>query len=525
MGNYGNSTKHSVQKQVSDMFLEYDHFGLLGESSAPMSMKQAELYGNQVPLSEPSTQFPVKYPELYSVPKNAKYPEFYMTSGSYNETFYPVDTPNIIPSSSPSANFKQQQSPPEPAEQETKPNNDSEMDYLLNNDGFDLNSLLAVSAANEEVCVGNDPLNLLGLQPSMDELDLLNPVALGCTLPDGIHYSHGFQKDCGSSSKGSQITADPLMTSLYGLPVVDKKNAMDTSSPAEPSNIQFPVKTETKNLVSEESPMSADSLASSHSPSGSLENWEDGLRHLFEQTFDLSDLEREYMFPPPQKRLEDSPSSNMYWPIDKTPPRTPVTQEHMDIPSPHTEAIVPSTPVQDEIKEKGPKSKPKPPLLFGKHEGEIIHKLLAISRSSKRKPITRDKLITIAVEEFNQLLEEAHLSEIEVAFMKEWRRRGKNKAAAQVARKRKREEVSGLDEEVQKMRQQKDELQKRYDHLRSLIESLKKRSSIAEDRIFQKQSQVSREPVSRNTHHIHVTDDDKLLLIPRISSKVLLVKN
>ena len=211
--------------------------------------------------------------------------------------------------------------------------------------------------------------------------------------------------------------------------------------------------------------------------------------------------------------------------MEKTPPLTPATSEYVDSPSPHTEAVVPSPPLQEHPQEKGPKTKLKPPLLFGKHEGEIIHKLLAVSRSTKRKPITRDKLITIAVEEFNQLLEEAHLSEIEVAFMKEWRRRGKNKAAAQVARKRKREEVSGLDEEVQKMRQQKEELQKRYNHLRSLVESLKKRSSIAEDKLFQKQSQVSREPITRNTHHIHVTDDDKLLLIPRTSSKVLLVKN
>ncbi len=501
------------------MFLEYDHFGPLGESSPPMSMKQAELYGNYIPFNEPSTQFPVKYAELYDVPMNTKYPEFYMTTGHYNEAFYPVDTPNIIPDSRPAADFKQQPRP----EEKTLPNNDSEMDSFVSSDGFDLSSLLSMPApASEDTPAETDPLSLLGFQPSMDELDLLNPVVLGATLPDGIHYSNGIQKDYDNSSKGAHITADPLMTELYGLPVEDKKNVMEINNPVEPKNTPFLVKVEAKSFVSEDSPMSAGS--SSHSP-GSLENWEDGLRHLFEQTFDLSDLEGEYMFPPPNKRSEDSPSSNMYWSMEKTPPLTPATSEHVDSPSPHSEAIVPSPPSQEQVQEKGPKSRPKPPLLFGKHEGEIIHKLLAVSRSTKRKPIKRDKLITIAVEEFNQLLEEAHLSEIEVAFMKEWRRRGKNKAAAQVARKRKREEVTGLDGEVQELRQRKDELKKRYDHLRSLVESLKKRSSIAEDRLFQKQSQVSMEPVSRNTHHIHVTDDEKLLLIPRISSKVLLVKN
>lgn len=503
-----------MKQAPTDMFFE---FGLV-EPSVPMSMKQAELYGgNYIPFNEPSTQFPMKYSELYAVPKNAKYPEFYMTPGQYNASFYPVDTPNIIPNSSPAADFKQ---PPQP-EEKTKPNNDAEMDYLLGGDGFDLNSLLSMPAppVNENACLEGDPLNLLGFQPNMDELDLLNPVAVGHTIPDGIHYNSGIHKECDNSSQECNITADPIMTTLYGLPLpVDQKSAMETSIPVEPEVTQYPVKIEPNSC--EECPMSA---VSSNSP-GSSENYEDGLRHLFEQTFELSDLQGEYMLPPPKKRSESEDSSTMYWSMEKTPPLTPASSERIESPSPQTESIIPSPPIQDHV-QKSTKNKPKPPLLFGKHEGEIIHKLLAVSRSTKRKPITRDKLITIAVEEFNQLLEEAHLSEIEVAFMKEWRRRGKNKAAAQIARKRKREEVSGLDEEVQKMRQQKDELQKRYDHLRSLVESLKKRSSIAEDKLFQKQSQVSMEPVSRSTHHIHVTDDDKLLLIPRISSKVLLVKN
>ena len=99
--------------------------------------------------------------------------------------------------------------------------------------------------------------------------------------------------------------------------------------------------------------------------------------------------------------------------------------------------------------------------------------MLAPNIQSQKYPITRDTLITIPVEEFNQLLEQAELTEIEVAFMKEWRRRGKNKAAAQVARKRKREEVSDLDREVQDMRQQKNELEQKYNRLRSLSGNLR----------------------------------------------------
>lgn len=162
-------------------------------------------------------------------------------------------------------------------------------------------------------------------------------------------------------------------------------------------------------------------------------------------------------------------------------------------------------------------------VLFGKHESEIIHKLLIPQPGVASKPITRDKLVLMPVEEFNQLLEQAHLSEIEVAFMKEWRRRGKNKSAAQIARKRKRDELSDLDIEVEGLRRQKVELQLQYDRLRSEISTLKERALAAEDSVYQRYRKEHGTPVSRETHLIHV-DGSKVMLVPRINSGILLVK-
>ena len=179
--------------------------------------------------------------------------------------------------------------------------------------------------------------------------------------------------------------------------------------------------------------------------------------------------------------------------------------------------------VVDAMSERGGGGKAKSTILFGKHEDEIIHKLLAPQPGAQNKPVSRDKLVSMPVEEFNQLLEQACLSEIEVAFMKEWRRRGKNKAAAQIARKRKREEVTDLEGEVKALRKQKAELNKKYDRLRSQIASLKKRSIAAEDRVYRQQTKLTGKAVSRDTHLIHLTDDDKLLLVPRISSQVLTI--
>ena len=452
------------------------------------------------------------------MPKESKYPELF--PGQYDETLFPVDTPNIIPTPSLAADFKQVPEPKGNAKPET--------------DDLDLSSLLSLSApANDDSDVGNlhmfdnDPLNLFGLQPSLDSLEMLMPTGAESNLPDGIPYWNGFQKD----KAISHAPAQPDMSAnlgFYGVPFEDQ-NVIPMDIPtANPVNMDNMLISPLENVVSPKSdlssPVSGDSTVPSNSPVSS-ENWQHSLQDLFEQTFDPSDLQGEYMFPPPNKRQEYSVTDMQCAPIKYEVPSPTPSSPMEDSPAPDT--IIATSPFsRDQSTKKGKpssKDKPKHILLFGKDEGEIIRKLLTAKNSLPNKPLTRDKLITMPVEEFNQLLEEAVLTEIEVAFMKEWRRRGKNKAAAQVARKRKREEVSELDEEVHMLRQQKVELEKRYDRLRSLVESLKERSLAAEDMLFQKQSKVLMEPVSRNTHRIHIMDDEKLLLIPRVSSKILLM--
>lgn len=499
----------------SPVYMDYENLMLTNE--LPTTLPTKKYSGDEFEFPQPMS---LKYAELYSVPMSSQYPELYTSPGQYDEALFPVNTPNVIPNPCPPADFKQQ------AQLENK-----HPDASNDGDELDLYSLLALPAPSNketEVSFANDcnPFNLYGFQP--EELDLLDPALLDPAMPDDIHYWNGFQKES-SNSVTKQSNADPVMSASYdpyGRAVQNKCDGEDTfHTSATVENILLLEGYQAMSPVhSELSMVSEDSMVPSDSPAAS----EKGLRDLFEQTFDLSDIEVDYMLPPPNKRQE-TPANGQHWGFEKKPQMSPPfvpPPVPMASPSPQTEPMstAPSPQEEGTVKSKG-KNKQNPTLLFGKDEGEIIHKLLVARKNAKSKPITRDKLITIPVEEFNQLLEDAQLTEIEVAFMKEWRRRGKNKAAAQVARKRKREEVSGLDEEVEKMRQQKGELEKKYDQLRSLVESLKERSMAAEDRLFQQQSGSSVVPVSRNTHLIHVTDDDKLLLIPKISSKIVVVNS
>jgi flagellar capping protein FliD len=163
--------------------------------------------------------------------------------------------------------------------------------------------------------------------------------------------------------------------------------------------------------------------------------------------------------------------------------------------------------------------------LFGQDEDAIIEKLLSSQscNGGAAKPITRDKLIIMAVEDFNSLLDEANLTEIEIAFMKEWRRRGKNKMAAQIARKRKREELSELEDDMGTLHHKRDQLQQNVVDLTNLIASFKRRVEMAETKVYHHYSMMHGSLVSKDTHSIHVTDDGKTMLIPRISSQVLIL--
>ena len=263
--------------------------------------------------------------------------------------------------------------------------------------------------------------------------------------------------------------------------------------------------------------------------SGGSSNWDEQLQELFERTFDFT--ENDFLLMPPAKRMhEDSPQYPEF-PTDgyrekmwsPSPPAMP-SQPSSPLPSSPLSSSLASPPRIDKTRERGGTNKPRGPLIFGQHEDTIIHKLLTFQPGATSKPITRDKLVSMPVEEFNQLLEISHLTEIEIAFMKEWRRRGKNKTAAQVARKRKREEISELDEEVQGLRKQKVELQTKYDRLRSQIATLKERTIAAEDRVYRHYSKQRESAFSRESHTILVAEDGKLILVPKINSQLLVFK-
>ncbi|UXI18228.1 hypothetical protein NH340_JMT04171 [Sarcoptes scabiei] len=80
-------------------------------------------------------------------------------------------------------------------------------------------------------------------------------------------------------------------------------------------------------------------------------------------------------------------------------------------------------------------------------------------------PLTVQEIIDLPIDEFNERLTRYELSEVQLSLIRDIRRRGKNKVAAQNCRKRKLDQIMGLQSEVDNMYLEKETLQNEYNRL------------------------------------------------------------
>lgn len=80
-------------------------------------------------------------------------------------------------------------------------------------------------------------------------------------------------------------------------------------------------------------------------------------------------------------------------------------------------------------------------------------------------PIPVVDIINLPMDEFNERLSKYDLSENQLSLIRDIRRRGKNKVAAQNCRKRKLDQILSLEDEVKQVRRRKEDLQSQHDRL------------------------------------------------------------
>ncbi|XP_048374310.1 endoplasmic reticulum membrane sensor NFE2L1 isoform X2 [Sphaerodactylus townsendi] len=130
-------------------------------------------------------------------------------------------------------------------------------------------------------------------------------------------------------------------------------------------------------------------------------------------------------------------------------------------------------------------------------------------------PFPNEKIINLPVEEFNELLSKYQLSEAQLSLIRDIRRRGKNKMAAQNCRKRKLDTIINLERDVEDLQRDKSKLlREKVEFLRSLRQMKQKVQSLYQE-VFGRLRDENGQPYSPNQYALQYASDGSMILIPR----------
>lgn len=143
-----------------------------------------------------------------------------------------------------------------------------------------------------------------------------------------------------------------------------------------------------------------------------------------------------------------------------------------------------------------------------------------LSRDERRAlalkiPFPMDKIINLPVDDFNELLTQYTLTDTQLALVRDIRRRGKNKVAAQNCRKRKLEGIIHLERELNQLQAQREHLaQERLEFQRSL-DFIKCHLTELYAEVFSHLRDEDGQPYSIDEYCLQQTPDGKIYLVPQ----------
>ncbi|XP_065141385.1 transcription factor NF-E2 45 kDa subunit isoform X1 [Paramisgurnus dabryanus] len=143
-----------------------------------------------------------------------------------------------------------------------------------------------------------------------------------------------------------------------------------------------------------------------------------------------------------------------------------------------------------------------------------------LSRDERRAfalkiPFTLDKIVNLPVDDFNELLTQYTLNEAQLALVRDIRRRGKNKVAAQNCRKRKLENIVYLENELGQLKAQREHLTRERLEFQQNLTIIKCRLSDLYNQVFSQLRDEEGRPYSLDEYSLQQTNDGNVYLVPR----------
>lgn len=144
-----------------------------------------------------------------------------------------------------------------------------------------------------------------------------------------------------------------------------------------------------------------------------------------------------------------------------------------------------------------------------------------LSRDEKRAkalgiPLEVQDIINLPMDEFNERLSKHDLSEAQLSLIRDIRRRGKNKVAAQNCRKRKLDQITSLADEVRTVRDRKLRTQRDHHSLLAERQRLKERFAALYRHVFQNLRDPEGRPLSSGQYSLQQAADGNVVLVPKM---------
>ncbi|KFQ87887.1 Nuclear factor erythroid 2-related factor 3, partial [Phoenicopterus ruber ruber] len=130
-------------------------------------------------------------------------------------------------------------------------------------------------------------------------------------------------------------------------------------------------------------------------------------------------------------------------------------------------------------------------------------------------PFSVDEIVSMPVDSFSTMLTKNHLTDTQISLLRDIRRRGKNKVAAQNCRKRKLNAILNLEEDVCNLQTQKESLKKEHSQCSRSISRMKQKLNNLYRDIFSRLRDDQGQPVNPCQYVIHCSSDGSVFIIPK----------
>ncbi|KAM6955204.1 nuclear factor erythroid 2-related factor 2a [Lycodopsis pacificus] len=131
-------------------------------------------------------------------------------------------------------------------------------------------------------------------------------------------------------------------------------------------------------------------------------------------------------------------------------------------------------------------------------------------------PFTVDMIINLPVDDFNEMMSKHQLNEAQLALVRDIRRRGKNKVAAQNCRKRKMENIVGLESNLDSLKDDKERLLSEKSQNITNLKEMKKELNSLYLEVFSMLRDEKGNSYSPSDYSLQQSTDGSVFLVPRI---------